>query len=163
MLQSHKPVRPSGTVLATSSKADPAAVAGDEALRARQAAAMLAEFRRGGGVVTTDELVVLLRRQHDQPLSMVARWVFRRSILSFGWRGRTLVPLFQFDRRTMLPTPELLAVVGEIRDAFDDWEAAMWFAAPNSWLAGTTPVVALCSDPASVLRAAQACRFIAFG
>lgn len=124
---------------------------------------MVVAFRRSGGVVTGDELALLLRSRHEQPVSLVARWVVRRTILHFTGRGQTLIPLFQFDPETMLPRANLTCIVRELVDAFDDRELGLWFARPNSWLEGAIPVDAFRTEPAAVLRAAQADRFIALG
>jgi hypothetical protein len=32
-----------------------------------------------------------------KPISLVARWIISRTVISFGWRSQTLLPLFQFD------------------------------------------------------------------
>lgn len=129
----------------------------------RQLETMIVAFRASGGVVTGDELALLLRSRQEQPVSLVARWVVRRTIVHFTCRGQTLIPLFQFDPETMLPRASLTCIVRELADAFDDWELGLWFARPNSWLDGETPVNAFRSEPAGVLRAAQADRFIALG
>jgi hypothetical protein len=129
----------------------------------KQFVAMLSAFRLGGGVVSGDDLSALVRSHHDQPVSIVARWLVNRSILCFDWHGQTLIPLFQFDRSTMQPLPVVLAVLRELNGTFNDWEMSLWFAQPNSWLANEPPVLALRSDPLAVLQAAQADRFIALG
>lgn len=56
---------------------------------------------------------------------------------------------------------EAAAVLAELSDAFDDWDAALWFAQPNSWLQGCAPVDLITLDPSSVYQAAWADRFVA--
>ena len=129
----------------------------------RELVAMLAAYRLCGGVVGGDQLAAILREHHPQPISVAARWLVRRSILSFSWRGQTLIPLFQFERTTMCARAGVVAVVRELRDAFNDWEMSLWFATPNSWLDNVCPVSVVCSEPQAVLRAAQADRYIALG
>ena len=54
-------------------------------------------------------------------------------------------------------------VVQELRDAFDDWDLALWFAESNAWLCGAAPVDVIGGDPVAVLHAARADRLIARG
>jgi hypothetical protein len=129
----------------------------------RELATMLIAFRPGGGVVSGEALANLLRPHHDQPISVVARWLVGRRILSIDWRGQTLIPLFQFDRHTMKPRSGVFDVIRELADAFDDWEMNLWFATPSSWLAETSPVSMLDSHPAAVLQAARTDRYVALG
>lgn len=129
----------------------------------RQLVAMLVAFRPGGGVVSGDELAQLLRPQYDQSVSVVARWVVQRTIVSLSWRGQTLIPLFQFDRECMQLRVGLTCVVRELSDAFDDWDLGLWFTQPNCWLNDATPAEAMAGDPAMVLQAARTDRFIALG
>jgi hypothetical protein len=130
----------------------------------RELVSMLTAYRPVGGVVSGDDLAAILRDHHPQPISVVARWLVRRAILSFSWRGQTLIPMFQFERSSMCPRSDVLAVIRELRDAFDDWEVALWFATPNTWLDNhARPVTLVDSDPQAVLRAAQADRYIVIG
>lgn len=129
----------------------------------REFAAMLVAFRLGGGIVSGEGLARLLRVRHDQPVSLVARWLVGRSILSLDWRGQTWIPLFQFDRDTMKPRTCVFDIVRELAAAFDDWEMSLWFATPSTWLGDVAPLSMLDRDPRAVLRAAQADRYIALG
>ena len=129
----------------------------------RQLAAMSCGFQRHGGVATADEVVRLMRRRSDQPISTLARWIVDRSIVHFAWQGATLLPLFQFDRDRMLPDPIVISVVRELRDAFDDWEIALWFVTPNAGTNGVAPVAAFESNPSAALAAARTDRFVALG
>jgi hypothetical protein len=54
-------------------------------------------------------------------------------------------------------------VAAELACAFDGWALAQWFATPNSWLAGRTPVEAIGDYPADVFHAARGDRFVAMG
>lgn len=126
-------------------------------------AELLATLRHAGGVVTPDDLAALMRPHHDQPVSVIARWLKQRTVLSVGWRGQTFIPLCQFDRQTMQPREDFLCVLHELTDAFDDWELLSWLAEPNAWLGGQAPALCLDADVARVLQAARADRFIAKG
>lgn len=131
--------------------------------RQQQLRRILGTFGPGGGVVSADALAGMMCHRHDQPLSMVARWVLKRSIVSFEWQGQLLVPLFQIDRLTMLPTSDLLEVLRELIDVFDEWDTALWFATSNSFLAGDTPATRWDVDPQEVVKAARADRYVARG
>jgi hypothetical protein len=126
-------------------------------------AELLATLRHAGGVATPDDLAAMMRPHHDQPVSVIARWLKQRTILSVGWRGQTFIPLCQFDRQTMQPREDFLCVLHELTDDFDDWELLSWLAEPNAWLGGRAPALCLDKDVQRVLLAARADRFIAKG
>ena len=138
-----------------SGKADP--VLADNATPLRQA------FSASGGVARSVEMVNLLRQHCDQPISVLARWIVARELVSFSWHVETFVPLFQFHAEDMSLRSEVRAVIAELSDEFDDQEVACWFARPNAWLAGAAPVCSLQHDVAGVLHAARADRFAALG
>jgi hypothetical protein len=120
-------------------------------------------FRRSGGVVSTDALIVMLRRRSDQPISLLARWLVNRDVISFKSNGQTLLPTCQFDWLTGAVRPGVLGALAELRGAFDNDEIAAWFAQPNSSLFGDSPVNLIDKDPAAVLEAARIDRFGAMG
>ncbi len=128
----------------------------------RQLAAMSCGFRRHGGVATANELLRLMRRRSDQPISALARWIVDRNVVHFAWQGVTLLPLFQFDRDSMLLNPIVISVVRELRDGFDDWQIALWFVTPNARTNGLAPVDAFESNPLAALAAARTDRSVAF-
>ena len=59
---------------------------------------MEAAFRPHGGIVGCDGVVRLLRRRTHHPISMLARWIDDRDVLSVHWQSRMIVPLIQLDR-----------------------------------------------------------------
>lgn len=124
---------------------------------------LVRSYRRGGGLIEANALALCLRERCDQPISRLARWIVRRDIVVVAGHGALLVPLFQFDGAT----GEVLAVVRqaleELNGAFDDREIADWFVQPNCWLDDHWPLDLLESDPAAVVEAARADRFIARG
>jgi hypothetical protein len=120
-------------------------------------------FRSSGGVVSTDALIMMLRRRSDQPISLLARWLVNRDVISFKSNGQTLLPTFQFDCLHGAVRPGVLGALAELRSAFDDDEIAAWFAQPNSSLFGDSPVNLIDKDPAAVLEAARIDRFVAMG
>ena len=128
-----------------------------------RASEVLQAFRRTGGLLSGDELTFLLRGRSSQPISMLARWIVERRVVSFGWHGEYLLPMFQFDRADMTVRRSVSAILDEFEGTFDDWDLATWFAMPNRWLEDEAPVDALLVDPHAVLQAARADRFIARG
>ena len=129
----------------------------------RQFFAMRDAFEQQGGLALGDEVAGLMRSRCEQPVSMLARWIVARRVVSFSWRSQTLLPLFQFDRIDMSLHAATCDVVAELVPVFDDWDLASWFAHPNSWLGGASPVDTIARDPASTVQAARADRFIAHG
>lgn len=129
----------------------------------RQVHAMLAGYRKSGGVVNGDVVVRLLRLRSEQPISLLARWIVSRQVVSFTWRAQTQLPLFQFDLVRMEVRASVQTVVAELSKAFDDWDLASWFAQPNTWLAGAVPADAIELNLTGVLQAARADRFVAMG
>src|SRR3954449_441454 len=73
-----------------------------------------------GGLATGDEIARRLRRHAAQPLSLLARWIVRREVISLAWRNQTWLPLFQFDLATMTRREPVCAALRELSDAFDD-------------------------------------------
>ena len=129
----------------------------------RRYLAMLDAFDATGGVVTGDELAMWARAWADQPLSLVARWLVKREIVHFGWQGATCVPLFQFDFQARARRQGLQDSLSQLACAFDDWEMSEWFGLPNVWLDDASPASRLAHDPAGVIAAACADRFVAMG
>lgn len=126
-------------------------------------AALRLALCRSGGTVTADSLSALLRCRSGQPISLVARWIVARKVVSFSWRFETWLPLFQFDQRGFELRPGIRQVMAELRDVFDDLELAEWFAAPNVWLGDASPADVIGLGPEPVVAAARADRFITLG
>jgi hypothetical protein len=131
-------VAPSGASPARAAASAPAD-SHDDAERL-QHMAMVDIYRKRGGLLGGDEVALLLRAHSSQPVSLLARWIVSRRVVSYTWQSQTLVPLFQFDRSDMSLRRGTSQVVDELSDTFDDWELATWFARPNSWLQGAAPV-----------------------
>jgi acyl-CoA synthetase (AMP-forming)/AMP-acid ligase II len=129
----------------------------------RQFLSMTQAYGRAGGLASGDAVARLLRKCSDQPISMLARWIVERSIVSIEWQSQLLIPLFQFDPSDMSLRPCVTQVVQELRSVFDAWELALWFAQPNVWLRDAAPMDDVQRDTAMVLEAARTDRFIAGG
>ena len=120
-------------------------------------------FGPTGGVLSGDAFSVLLRERSDQPISLLARWIVRRQIVSFEAHGQRWLPMFQFERDTLCVNVPTRDVIFEMRDVFDDWELTEWFASPNAWLDGDYPAHAIGTDVRRVYETARADRFVAAG
>lgn len=124
---------------------------------------MRAAYRSTGGIARVDELVDHFRR-HEGPLpNALVRWIEHRHVICFEWNNAIWLPWFQFHNVALRPHPQLEMVFCELTPVFDAWEVANWFASPNAWLAGRTPVDTLLCDLDAVRDAARADRFIANG
>jgi hypothetical protein len=93
----------------------------------------------------------------------LARWIVSREIVTVAMQGQTLIPLFQFDASSVTPHTSLQPILQELCPVFSEWELAMWFASPNTWLANRAPVEVLLTDASSVIQAARMDRDVAMG
>ncbi len=124
---------------------------------------MLDSFHGTGGIARAQELIELFRQRHGPDVAAIVAWIETRAVICFEWRAEIWLPWFQFNCRDLLPHPQLVPVLAELNAAFDPWETAGWFAAPNPWIAWRRPVDTLVADLPGVLHAARADRFIANG
>jgi hypothetical protein len=124
---------------------------------------LVKSYRRGGGLIEANALALRLRERSDQPISRLARWIVGRDVVVVAGHGVLLVPLFQFDTATGEVLAVVRRVLDELNGAFDDREVAHWFVQPNCWIDDHWPLDLLESDPAAVVEAARADRFIARG
>jgi hypothetical protein len=131
--------------------------------RHREFVDMSREFSRHGGMMTPDELVSSMRSGKLRAVSTIARWVDERLAIHLVWRGKAYFPSFQFGGNPTSIRQPVAQALHALRDAFDDWELALWFASANSWLGNRSPLEAIDLDGASVVHAAQADRLIALG
>lgn len=124
---------------------------------------MLEAYRDSGGIAGAPEVLALFRRNYGPDHATLAKWVASRQVLCFEWQAQAWFPWFQFDRRSLLPQPQLRPVLDELTPIYDPWQLASWFARPNPWLSDHTPVAALGLDLAAVVHAARAEGFIVRG
>lgn len=124
---------------------------------------MLAAYRCSGGLARVDEVVALLESRGRPGVATLARWIVERGVISFEWQAQTWLPWFQFRAADHMPDAALRAVFDELSGVYDGWEMAGWFVRPNSALADGAPLDRIAGDPAAVLQAARADRFVARG
>ena len=130
-----------------------------------------AAFSGTGGLVSGDDLADLIRHRCEvagwlpdsEPVSLVARWIVTRAVVSLDSPWGPMFPLFQFDLPTASVIDAMTPLLNELRPVFDDVELALWFVTPNDWLAGARPVSAMHHSFPAVLQAARADRFVAGG
>lgn len=124
---------------------------------------MCSAYLASGGIARGDDLTRMLEAAHQGAYVSVAKHIAAGELFSFSWHHNMWVPMFQFDLPSLAINTAAQRAVAELAPVFDGWAMGMWFAQPNSWLAGRRPVDLLASDLREVLRAACADRFIAAG
>ncbi|BDT66605.1 hypothetical protein os1_07680 [Comamonadaceae bacterium OS-1] len=124
---------------------------------------LLDSYRPSGGLARTQETLEMFMRRCGPDLATVARWMARREVLYLDWHAQSWMPMFQFDLVEMVPLPQLAPVLVELNPVYAPWAMAAWFAQPNPWLGGERPAEVLVSNPAGVLDAARADRFVVLG
>jgi len=124
---------------------------------------MEAAFGRTGGCMPQEIVASHLRHRAVRPSTMFADWIAARAVVSFPWGSHRLVPLFQFHANDMSLSQGTADVVLELVDVFDDWNLALWFAQPNTWLENAAPIDVIEHDQTAVHAAARADRYIARG
>lgn len=130
-----------------------------------------AAFADSGGLIGGDELAQRLAdfvvnaggADSSQAMSLVARWIVTRSVVTVPGPCGRMLPLFQFDPVTATPRPSMAPVLSELRDVFDEAELALWFVTSSNWLQGDRPAMVMNKNLPAVLRAARADRFLATG
>jgi hypothetical protein len=168
------PARPQPAALPHAARSAPAALSAAHALPAhdkpmddrrgdRQFVAMLAAYRATGGVARGDDLALVLEHRQQGDFVSLARRIVAGDIFSFSWSGTCWVPMFQLEPRDLTLKRGPRQVLAELGDVLDGWSLAVWFAWPNAWLNGSTPVELIDSHPADVVQAARADRFVATG
>jgi hypothetical protein len=116
--------------------------------------ALMTGFDELGGVASSDEVVGLMRPHWRQPISMLARWIVTRQLVTFTWKTQLLMPLFQFERPRMAPLEGVVDVVRTLTGVLDDEGIALWFVQPNANLEDARPLDVVVANPIAVFVAA---------
>jgi hypothetical protein len=122
---------------------------------------MLIAYRGSGGLARDGELLALSGRRRGPDAYMLACLIADQQVIGVDWQSRIWFPIFQFNLRDMTRPPALRQVLAELTPVYDAWELVSWFARPNAWLDDRVPAEVLQPDPAAVLKAARADRFVA--
>jgi len=128
-----------------------------------QRADCLVDYSACGGVATGTDVAERLRVTVRQPLSVLARWILDRNVITFSCGAGPMLPLFQFDFDQGCVRSGAAAALSELTGAMTDDEIACWFCLPNTWLEGAVPAQTLLVDVPAVLAAARADRYVAKG
>ncbi|MCK9687111.1 hypothetical protein [Scleromatobacter humisilvae] len=126
-------------------------------LRRREDAALaelIAGYGAHGGLASTDELVGLMRPHWRQPISILAKWIVGRKVVSFMSRTQFVLPVFQFARPQMTPNEAVGDCSIALADLLGVEAFAAWFVRPCEWLGRRMPVDLLANDPGAVVDAA---------
>lgn len=124
---------------------------------------LLGRYRSHGGLRRAGHLVDQFDELFGGGSATVNRWLHSGALFSFKWESQSWIPMFQLAPDTLLPRPEVGRVASELRGAFDGWEIATWFVAPNNWLEGEAPISCVSRYAQKVLDTARADRFVALG
>ncbi len=124
---------------------------------------MLEAYDATGGLARVEELVSLFERCAGPSVATLANWIERREVVYFEWHADIWLPWFQFHRLDLRPHPQLAPLLGILQQTYSPWETANWFARPNEWLGGHSPITCLLKDLAAVQCAAQVDCLIANG
>jgi hypothetical protein len=131
--------------------ATPAAV-----LQARRNAearnAVLEEF----GALRSHQVADLAGSRASNRAALATRWRAENRVVAVPVRDELLYPGFQFTAEGR-PHPAIKLALDWLRSDphTTDWQAALWFATPTSWLGGRRPVDTLDDDSAAVGEAAR--------
>lgn len=115
---------------------------------------MIDSYGVRGGLASPEGIVTLMRPFWRQPISMLAKWIIGRRVVSFSWRSQMMIPVFQFVRPRMTPNQVIADCALAFGDLTDDEGFAAWFVRPSASLDLRMPVDLLGMDPGAVIGAA---------
>lgn len=136
---------------------------GEESADAAGFAALRVAFRASGGLARGDDIALLLADRGRGDYVSLARLIGAGEVFGFEWQRSFWIPMFQFDPRDLSIRPGSRQVLAELASAFDGWRLATWFTEPNAWLDAARPIDLIDVDPAEVVQAARADRFVVAG
>lgn len=114
--------------------------------------ALLEEF----GALRSHEVADLAGSRASNRAALANRWRAEGRVVAVPVRDELLYPGFQFSTEGK-PKPSIRPVLERLgsNPHATDWQRALWFASPSSWLGGARPVDLLDKDPEAVLDAAR--------
>src|ERR1700744_483140 len=95
---------------------------------------LIDQYGAHGGLASPDEVISLMRPHWRQPISVLARWILDRKLVSFYWCTHIMLPSFQCERPRMTPSRAVSDCLQELGEALDDEGLASWFVRPCPWL-----------------------------
>lgn len=113
---------------------------------------LLEEF----GALRSQEVADLAESRASNRSALASRWRAEKRTLAVPLGEELLYPGFQFNADGK-PRPVIASALEWLRSDSHttDWQAALWFVTPTSWLAGRRPVDLLEIDPDAVIEAAR--------
>jgi hypothetical protein len=114
--------------------------------------ALLHEF----GALRSHEVADLAESRASNRAALANRWRAENRLVAVPVRGELLYPGFQFNAEGK-PKPVIGPTIGWLRSDphITDWQVALWFVTPTSWLGGRRPVDLLDEQPDAVIDAAR--------
>jgi hypothetical protein len=114
--------------------------------------ALLEEF----GALRSHEVAELAHSRASNRAALANRWRSEHRVVAVPVRDELLYPGFQFSAEGR-PKPVVGTALEWLRSDphTTDWQAALWFATPTSWLGGRRPVDVMDEDPDAVIDAAR--------
>ena len=114
--------------------------------------ALLTEF----GALRSQDVADLAESRASNRAALANRWRTENRVVAVPAGDELLYPGFQFNaegkpKPAIGPTIDLLSSDPHTTD----WQMALWFVTPTSWLGGTRPVDLLDDDPDAVISAAR--------
>jgi hypothetical protein len=114
--------------------------------------ALLDEF----GALRSHEVADLAESRASNRAALANRWRAEHRLIAVPVRDELLYPGFQFNAEGK-PKPAIGPTIEWLRSDphTTDWQMALWFLTPTSWLGGRRPVDILDENPDAVIDAAR--------
>jgi hypothetical protein len=114
--------------------------------------ALLAEF----GALRSQEVADFAESRASNRAALANRWRAENRVVAVPVGDELLYPGFQFNAEGK-PKPAIGGTLDLLRSDphTTDWQMALWFVTPTSWLGGIRPVDLLDKDPDAVIDAAR--------
>jgi hypothetical protein len=114
--------------------------------------ALLGEF----GALRSHEVADLAESRASNRAALANRWRAENRLVAVPVRDELLYPGFQFNAEGK-PKPGIGPAIGWLRSDphTTDWQVALWFVTPTSWLGGRRPVDLLDEEIDAVVDAAR--------
>jgi hypothetical protein len=125
-----------------------------QVLQAQRNAALRQALIDEFGALTSAQIGEVAGSRATNRAALAHRWKNDGRIFSVMHHGTTIFPGFQFSGDGQ-PRPIIADVLRTLGSTASGWEIAIWFIAPNTYLAGRRPVDLLESEPDDVIDAAR--------
>lgn len=119
---------------------------------------LLHAFFDSGGTLEAEAVDRLLQACQGARAGGLSDLLETRQVFAFEWRHSLWVPMFQFDPNDLSVRSGAQRVREELPVLWSGWNQASWFASPNIWLGGRTPVAMIHLALADTEAAARAWR-----